>query len=234
MRISLTLNNVSTLYRYTVLAKALKLRIDEFLSLKTLADINPFESPDRTAEFVELVEKVEDSEFSVAELNYLYRHLFNLPNPFQLERESFLLLVANLRKGLKQIVEETQIVDDPTGEITHNKLTTLFGEEIANKTVSIILDTAKTHAAPVKVSEEKIKELTSIELTDGSSLNRQQIVQIVDKFDLTLPEETIESVDRKVNYNPSSKSLSFTGLIKEEEKNSLLDVEKSELLEAPE
>src|SRR6266568_1799755 len=48
----LTLANISLLYRYAALARVLKLRIADFLSLKVLWGDNPFAGPDLTQQFV--------------------------------------------------------------------------------------------------------------------------------------------------------------------------------------
>ena len=48
----LNLTSVSKLYRYTALAKALKLRILDLIALKTLSGIDPFSTTEQTVQFV--------------------------------------------------------------------------------------------------------------------------------------------------------------------------------------
>lgn len=75
----LDLPNLSALYRTVTLARALKLSLEEFLTLRDLSGQDPFSEPAATVEFVQTAELLRDSGFSVAELDYLLRHQA-LPN----------------------------------------------------------------------------------------------------------------------------------------------------------
>ncbi len=71
---ALTLANVSALYRYAALAQLLGMQVSDLITLKMLAgqDSAPFASPDSTHAFVKLARHVRASQFSVADLGYLY------------------------------------------------------------------------------------------------------------------------------------------------------------------
>ena len=87
----LSLANVSLVYRYGLLAKALKLSVADLLALMGLSGLKPFDalSPDpfakleddapfsQTLAFVKDAALVKDSGLSVAELQYLLRHQYD-------------------------------------------------------------------------------------------------------------------------------------------------------------
>ncbi|MDP3331768.1 MAG: neuraminidase-like domain-containing protein, partial [Methylococcaceae bacterium] len=71
----LKLPTLTTLYRYTVLAKALKLSIAELLAIKNLLGLNPFPSehndPAAIVAFINAADELMQSEFSINELDYV-------------------------------------------------------------------------------------------------------------------------------------------------------------------
>ena len=147
----LTLENVSKLYRYTVLAKALKLKIKDLITLKSLTGRDPFpvSEPAAIAIFVAIVHQIKISGFSIAQLNYLYRHIWESSSNLAPQPSAVTLLVKTLQAGLQKIAQENQLVSDPIGELTRSKLASLFEPEIADQAVQIILGTSATYAAPL-------------------------------------------------------------------------------------
>lgn len=110
----LTLENLSLLYRYSVLARALHVSIKDLISLRQLTGMDPFSvvvapngtrafRPSVTLQFVEKVKKVQQSAFSVAQLNYIYRHVSGDVGPRQEDLTSCLLTI---RTGLKNIAAD--------------------------------------------------------------------------------------------------------------------------------
>ena len=71
----LDLDNVSALYRRAALAKALKLKVKDFLTLKTVSGCDPFASPEGTRHFAKLVATIAGSGLTAAQLNYILRHV---------------------------------------------------------------------------------------------------------------------------------------------------------------
>jgi hypothetical protein len=134
----LNLANVSILYRYAVLARALKLRVNELISLKMLSGIDPFSAPDKTSQFVDIARKVRQSGFNIAQLNYLYRHLAEPSSNLLPQRESLILLAKSLRDRLTKIGEDNELVNDPTGELSRNKLGMIFESTIVDQTIRMI------------------------------------------------------------------------------------------------
>ncbi len=87
----LSVDNLSLLHRYGLLAKALKLSVVDLIALKALSAVDPFAplKPDpitqiaddapftQTLRFVEIAEAVRASGFDVEDLNYLFSHQFD-------------------------------------------------------------------------------------------------------------------------------------------------------------
>ncbi|MBD1822981.1 peptidoglycan-binding protein [Cyanobacteria bacterium FACHB-DQ100] len=135
----ITLENLSALYRYTVLARALKLPIEDFLSLRILLNINPFDTahPEDTLLFIEQVHNIRASGFSVSELNYLYRHLPE-PSPVAPSLETIVNLVKTLLNGLNKIISDTAPVPNPDLDLLQRHLTTLLDSNKATVAIAFL------------------------------------------------------------------------------------------------
>ncbi len=110
----LTLLNVSLLYRYGLLAKALKLSVRELIALKQLSGLDPFKPlhPDslttieqdhpfsQTLRFVEVVEEVKESGLKIEDLEYMLLHCFDETGKYRPNREGTLTLVLQLAQSL--------------------------------------------------------------------------------------------------------------------------------------
>ena len=124
---TLSIKNLSTLYRYTILAKALKITVTELISLKRISGINPFESLkesplisreddhpfSKTLMFVEYAGLIKASGLSIADLEYLCRHRFDPTGRYGTEEKKHVDLVANILSGVKAILTEHSVPSDP-------------------------------------------------------------------------------------------------------------------------
>ncbi len=119
---TLSLENLSNLYRMISIARALKLSVRELLSVKALTGIDPFTGTEATLRFVEKVGVIRTSGFSINELDYLLRHQSTDLAPSE---ESIALVLGEIRDGLQKILAETAILPDPTGDLTRKKLALL-------------------------------------------------------------------------------------------------------------
>src|SRR5262249_19485442 len=131
----LTLDHVSLLYRYALLAKALRLSIRDLIALKNLSGLNPFEplyaDPldtlandhpySQTRRFFEVAGQVRGSALSIEELEYLLRHPFDPIGKYRPNVEAVLALVKSLRAGIQAIRSEHAIPADP-GAMTEDVL----------------------------------------------------------------------------------------------------------------
>jgi len=111
----LNLANLSQLYRIVSFAKALKLSIRDFLLVKTLTGINPFDAAHTqdTLMFVEKVRKIRVSGFTIAELDYLLRDHVVPPSGIAPTEESIALVLEEIRSGLQKIATENNSTADP-------------------------------------------------------------------------------------------------------------------------
>lgn len=137
----LSIPNISLLYRYGLLAKALSLSVAEVISLKQLSGINPFEplhlepladeetpgaDPPKakkaidfdypftqTLRFVEIAGEVKESGLKIEDLEYLLRHRFDETGRYRPSHDATLALLTTLAKGICGIHAEHAVPEDP-------------------------------------------------------------------------------------------------------------------------
>jgi peptidoglycan hydrolase-like protein with peptidoglycan-binding domain len=119
---TLTLAKISNLYRHALLAKSLKLKVREFLALKVLVGVDLFNDPASTVAFVERARGAKASPFTIAELNYLFRHVSDPGKGPAPAEDATIILLEALQKDLLKIVADTEPVTDPTSDILRSKL----------------------------------------------------------------------------------------------------------------
>jgi len=144
----LTLANVSLLYRYRLLAKALRLPVSELIALKELSGLDPFKSlsPNpvvtiaddyplgQTIPFIEVVEKVAQTGFRVEDLDYLLRHRFDPVGKYRPKVDDLLALVILLAASVHRIQEEHAMPIDPssiTDDWLRQKLALVLASDVA-------------------------------------------------------------------------------------------------------
>jgi hypothetical protein len=139
----LTLANLSTLTRYALLAQGLNLSVSDLLTAIALIGTDPFvnESPTATLAFVETVQAIQASPFTIAQLNYLYQNTFD-PNAGIAPADADIsLLLTTLQAGLAGIANANAIVPDPKGALLAKALATVLGETLANAAMGLITGT---------------------------------------------------------------------------------------------
>lgn len=131
----LNLDNISLLYRYVLLAKALKLNIYDFLNLKAILGIDPFQLSGsislqppyvepvvnladdylfgQTLRFVEVANIIRQSSFQIEDINYLLRHRFNPVGKYRSNPQEYLSLVRALSSDLRRIWKEHAMPNSP-------------------------------------------------------------------------------------------------------------------------
>ena len=134
----LTLANLSRLHRHASMARALGLRIRDYLTACALIGGDPFASTTATLLFVEAVDTMLAGDTTVAELDYLLRHVSTPEAPVAPATETIAIMVDELRSGLGEIAERNTFrtaVDDPagptvdlTGDLTRERLALLNWE----------------------------------------------------------------------------------------------------------
>jgi len=138
----LNIANLSALYRHAALAKALKLKVGEYLSLLALQADDIFASPLNTFLFIKEVALIENSGFSILQIDYLLRHTAASVEALDPAAETIIGALEALRAGLQTIAAEntyrkppadpaditvdlSNITMDPDGDLTHQKLALL-------------------------------------------------------------------------------------------------------------
>ena len=122
--VPLDLANLSALHRHAALARAMRVTVHDLLALRVLADLEPFVQgdPGPTLAFVDLVQAVRASGFSVAAINYVCRSIGDPARPLQPGDEAMDAFADQLRQGLLAIADEQRLVDDPNGDVLRARL----------------------------------------------------------------------------------------------------------------
>ncbi|MFD7712866.1 Tc toxin subunit A, partial [Streptomyces sp. NPDC059786] len=157
---ALSLDHVSLLYRYGLLAKGLGLSVREMIALKQLSGLDPFRplDPDplarleqdhpfaRTLRFVEVAEQLGDSAFSVDDLEYLLRHRFDESGKYRTDPDGVLALLKTLADGIRAIRSDNAIPADPAamGEgVLRQKLGLVLAPDVVERLLAMMNGTAE-------------------------------------------------------------------------------------------
>ncbi len=138
---SLTLGNLSKIYRVVSLARVLKLSIRDLLSLIDLTDFDPFvlsTLEDLPRLFLDVLERFKTSGFSIPEVAYLVFHDFEPDSIFARGDEAISDFLFKLRSGLRKIQQTHQFAPDPSGERTAQLLAQVVSEEEMTKAMVVI------------------------------------------------------------------------------------------------
>ena len=73
----LNLANLSALLRHAVLAQAMGISITELLQLLAIVPVSPFGAPGATVEFLDAVDDIRSTKMTIAQLDYVCRHVFD-------------------------------------------------------------------------------------------------------------------------------------------------------------
>ena len=140
------LNNISAIYRYAYLARKLRLSVQEFIALKDMSGFDPFLPLDLDADdeseqpfgalrpptihFLELVQSIKDSPFTVSQLQYLIQHIELNDDTAQFQQD-MLGFARTLRIDLLRIDRELALSDigDPNGELIKAKMALVYDTE---------------------------------------------------------------------------------------------------------
>ncbi len=153
---TLNLYNLSTIYRYTVLSKALKYKVPDFCLLTKLFQAAPFSvwngqtgvfddiSPEATVDFWDLAEAIKKNGFKPVVLQYIFSGELPADSTLGLDSEKARLTVKIIRDTFLTIDQDHP--DTPAGALTtdilRGKLSLTFSGEIVQKMMDIIEGTA--------------------------------------------------------------------------------------------
>jgi hypothetical protein len=166
----LSLHNISRLYRYGLLAKALKLSLRELISLRQLSGLDPFQSlyPEplvtltqdypfsHTLRFIEVAEEVKGSGLKIEDLEYLLRHRFDETAKYRPDQEGTLVLLRTLAEGVRAIREEHALPNDPSAlsaEVLRQKMGLVLPPDVVERLWGMVSGTAQFTATRTGVEE---------------------------------------------------------------------------------
>lgn len=131
----LTAATLTVLYRYSLLAKALKTSVSDLLKLKEISNLDPFASLSaepleklvddspymQTLAFIELVEEVKESGFSIEDINFLLLHRFDPIGKYHQDDAVMLTQLKTLGEGLRSIEKEKAAINAQPDALGHAK-----------------------------------------------------------------------------------------------------------------
>jgi len=179
----LLLSNVSILYRYGLLAKALKLSVSELIALKQLSGLDPFmplhsdpltdvppeakaidlDHPfSQTLRFIEIAREVKDAGLKIEDLDFLLRHRFDQTGKYRPNREDTFGLLKTLADGVRAIRTEHVMPKDRDAineQILRQKLGLSLASDVVERLLAMVNGTVEFTASETieKPDEEKLE-----------------------------------------------------------------------------
>ena len=147
----LTLTNLSAISRYAFLAQGVGLSVSDLITVIELISIDPFtnQNPTGTLQFIVNVQAIQASAFSISQLNFLYRCIFDPNAGIAPSKASISLLLVSLQMALSSTVNANAMLPDPTGALLLKNLGTLIGSGMASAALGLISGTI-TYSAPLQ------------------------------------------------------------------------------------
>ncbi|RPI94811.1 MAG: hypothetical protein EHM40_05340 [Chloroflexi bacterium] len=181
----LSLATVSLLYRYGLLAKALKLSVSELIALKQLSGLDPFMPlhPDpltdtpaedasqtkaidldfpfsQTLRFVDVAREVQDTGLKIEDIDYLLRHRFDETGKYRPDRESTFALLRTLVEGVRAIRSEHAVPEDQNAineQILRQKLGLSLSSDVVERLLAMVNGTVEFTATETAVKPDEGK-----------------------------------------------------------------------------
>jgi hypothetical protein len=188
----LTLPNVSSLYRHSLLAKALHVKVADLPEVSALFG-NPFKTATGTLELFETWCKMEDAGFAFRHLNYLVRDRDEALRPLAPAKSKILKVGKTLFDGLNaidrdhpDITEENK--EQATAELIRAKTALLFDQEVIDQIVGLLEGTTiYTTNAPsnqdIKLTKELAKKIKYNDKTDSTLRATLQVTGILTELE---------------------------------------------------
>lgn len=197
---TLTLSNLSALYRAVSLSRALDLSISQYLSLRELSGIDPFQADALNASrhFIESVERISAAGFTIPGLDYLLRHIDT--GGIAPTDDVIALFLEDLRAGLDKIAADNSRTNDParvqTGQLpvtlqeSKDLLTAMIKQKVSGafelemETAELLLDELVPSLDPNSKGKTAIADflaLVSINSDDDEN-SEPEITMTADNF----------------------------------------------------
>ena len=200
----LNIQNLSTLYRYVVLARGLKMRIPDLCTLIDLFSVSPFStwdiqqgefvniSPSDTFSFYELADSTKKAGFKTSVLEYIFKGTLPADSNIGLDKDKILHTAKDIRDSFATIEQDhPETPELPlTLEILTAKLSLTFQPEIVTRFMEIIKGSASFET-----------------ITDKD-------------LDVTIPDDLSD----KYTYNKGSGRLTCAGIMSDAEYTTLINL----------
>lgn len=195
---ALSLANVSLLYRYALLAKALKVSVADLITLRAISGLDPFallsqdaletladDAPfTKTLEFMRVVQGVKASRFTVADLDYLYRHRFDPVGTYRDATDTTLAWFQSLVAELRRIAADYAVPDDAdslSDDLLRQKMALVFAPDVGETLLGFWKDTrefaaSKEPVVPAKRLHPARYEGNDIRVAYDATRERQQLI----------------------------------------------------------
>ncbi len=156
----LNIQNISSIYRYVIMAKAVKMRVTDLCSLINRFNITPFSiwdiqegkftsiSPKNTYEFYKLATSCKAAGFKAQQLEYILNGNLPADSKLGLDRDKILQTVQTIRNSFAVIEQEHSQAPDMqlNSEILSAKLSLTFQPEKVSRLMGIIEASASFEA----------------------------------------------------------------------------------------
>jgi hypothetical protein len=195
----LNIGNVSMLYRHSLFAKLLHMKLLELKEIVKLFN-DPFTDADISLAFLTLWGKIEDAGFTWCELNYIIRDIDDKDKPLKPNKKTLLQLSKTIYEGL--IAVKNDHPDIPEDENTKAK------EE---KSTTDLLRSKALLIFPPDVTENIIRLLEGTTLYSTNA--PKKLVNTNDEFDKKLSKE----LRKKLKYDYTVGAIQVTGIFTETE-----------------
>ncbi|MBV8883138.1 MAG: hypothetical protein JO235_03955 [Chroococcidiopsidaceae cyanobacterium CP_BM_RX_35] len=137
---ALTLPNLSLLYRHSLLAKTLHVRVSDLPEVIALFG-DPFQSAVQTLTLLENWGKMEDAGFTFRQLDYIIRNYDDSLKPLAPSLKKILQLTKTLYDGLNAIDQNNPDItrqDDATADLIRSKAGLLFDQSVVEQIVGFL------------------------------------------------------------------------------------------------
>ncbi len=207
----LTLETVSEIYRYLLLAKTLGLRVRELPGvLALLQDLaHPFDKPTQTLRFYELFSRIDNSDFSPRELNYMLRDEDDPLRPLRPSMADIFELAISLRDSLLQIeidYPDIEKDEEATEELLRSTLSLLYDGAIVENIIALL------HGTTIYEDNTRRKYSTKLDNTDQIAITDFLLAER--KKEEAEPGGEFQTFLQRVQFS-GTKGLQITGILSE-------------------
>jgi hypothetical protein len=191
---ALSLDNVSLLYRYRLLAKALKISINDLIALKALSGLDPLKALrgdsvsvlgddypfSQTTRFVEMAHTVKNSGFAIADLTYLLRHQFDPVGRYRQDSTALAVFVKTLATGLRSVRSDQAVPSDAsvlTDDLLQQKLSLVLSPEAVTTFIGMWNGTAQYEAVQPNVLPDNQLAPAALATVPAMSVSYDPVLQ---------------------------------------------------------